>query len=60
MGFYAAGWPLIDQPLADYQIGLPSSWVIPDNSDNKDKPLAPEGEGEAAGIRGEVPCAVAD
>lgn len=43
MGFYAAVWPLIDQPLADFQIGLPSSWIIPDNSDNKDKPLAPEG-----------------
>ena len=43
MGFYAAVWPLMDQPLADFQIGLPSSWITPDNSDNKDKPLAPEG-----------------
>jgi len=43
MGFYAAVWPLVDQPLADFQIGLPSSWITPDNSDNKDKPLAPEG-----------------
>jgi hypothetical protein len=43
MGFYAAVWPLIDQPLADFQIGLPSSWVTPDNSDNKDQPLAPGG-----------------
>ncbi|MCL4180952.1 MAG: hypothetical protein KJ072_24795, partial [Verrucomicrobia bacterium] len=43
MGFYAAVWPLIDQPLADFQIGLPSSWVTPNNSDNKDQPLAPEG-----------------
>ena len=25
MGFYAAVWPLIDQPLAQFQIGLPSS-----------------------------------
>jgi hypothetical protein len=25
------------------QIGLPSAWISPDNSDNKDKPLAPEG-----------------
>ena len=39
----AAVWPLVDQPLANFQIGLPSSWVTPDNSDNKDKPLAPEG-----------------
>jgi hypothetical protein len=43
MGFYAAVWPLVDEPLADFQIGLPSSWILPDNSDNKDKPLAPEG-----------------
>ncbi len=43
MGFYAAVWSLTDQPLADFQIGLPSSWIQPDNSDNKDKPLAPVG-----------------
>ncbi len=42
MGFYSAIWPLIDQPLADFQIGLASSWITPDNSDNKDQPLAPE------------------
>ena len=43
MGFYAAVWPLIDRPIANFQIGLPSAWITPDNSDNKDKPLAPEG-----------------
>jgi hypothetical protein len=43
MGFYAAVWPLVDRPLADFQIGLPSSWIQPDNSDNRDKPLAPVG-----------------
>lgn len=43
MGFYAAVWTLSDQPLADFQIGLPGSWIQPDNSDNKDKPLAPIG-----------------
>lgn len=43
MGFYAAVWPLVDQPLAGFQIGLPSSWIQPDNSDNKDMPLCPEG-----------------
>ena len=36
MGFYSAVWPLIDQPLADFQIGLAGSWITPDNSDNKD------------------------
>ncbi|HPM84972.1 MAG TPA: sulfatase-like hydrolase/transferase, partial [Candidatus Anammoximicrobium sp.] len=43
MGFYSAVWPLIDQPWADFQIGLAGSWIMPDNSDNKDRPLAPEG-----------------
>ena len=43
MGFYSAVWPLIDQPLANLQIGLAGTWILPDNSDNKDKPLAPEG-----------------
>jgi hypothetical protein len=43
MGFYSAVWPLIDRPLADFQIGLASTWILPDNSDDKDKPLAPEG-----------------
>ena len=43
MGFYSAVWPLIDQPLANFQIGLAGSWITPDNSDDKDQPLAPEG-----------------
>lgn len=43
MGFYSAIWPLIDQPLADFQVGLAISWITPDNSDSKEKPLAPEG-----------------
>jgi hypothetical protein len=43
MGFYAAVWPLVEEPIADFQVGLPSSWIVPDNSDDKDKPLAPEG-----------------
>ncbi|MFO1012013.1 MAG: hypothetical protein U1F29_18290 [Planctomycetota bacterium] len=43
MGFYSAAWSLIDEPLADFQIGLASGWILPDNSDDKDRPLAPEG-----------------
>ena len=43
MGFYSAVWPLITKPIADFQIGLAGAWVTPDNSDNKDKPLAPIG-----------------
>ncbi len=43
MGFYAAVWPLVEEPIANFQIGLPSSWITPDNSDNRDQPLAPRG-----------------
>lgn len=43
MGFYSAVWPLLEQPIARFQIGLASSWICPDNSDNTDTPLAPVG-----------------
>lgn len=43
MGFYSAVWSLVDQPLAGFQIGLPGTWILPDNTDDKDHPLAPEG-----------------
>lgn len=43
IGFYVAVWSLIDEPLAGLQIGLPSTWIIPDNSDNRTTPLCPEG-----------------
>ncbi|MGQ9589152.1 MAG: sialate O-acetylesterase [Planctomycetota bacterium] len=43
MGFYAAVWPLVDRPLANFQVGLPSSWIQPDNSDDRDVPLCPDG-----------------
>lgn len=43
MGFYSAAWSLIEEPLAHFQIGLASGWILPDNRDNKDTPLAPEG-----------------
>lgn len=43
MGFYSAVWPLIDKPIANFQIGLAGAWITPNNSDNKDKPLAPVG-----------------
>jgi len=43
MGFYAAVWPLVRQPLANFQVGLPGSWIMPDNSDDQDQPLAPAG-----------------
>ncbi|MFW5653216.1 MAG: hypothetical protein ACOC0P_04150 [Planctomycetota bacterium] len=43
ISFYSAVWPLIDRPLANFQIGLASTWILPDNSDNTDTPLAPIG-----------------
>jgi hypothetical protein len=43
MGFYSAVWPLIDQPIANFQIGLAGTWITPDNSDDTTTPLAPEG-----------------
>lgn len=43
MGFYSAVWPLVGEPIAHFQIGLPGAWITPDNSDNKDTPLAPVG-----------------
>ncbi len=43
IGFCSAVWSLVDQPISDFQIGLPSVWIAPDNSDNRDRPLAPEG-----------------
>ena len=43
MGFYSAAWSLVDRPLARFQVGLASGWILPDNRDNTDRPLAPEG-----------------
>jgi hypothetical protein len=40
LGFYAAVWSLVDEPLANFQVGLPGTWIIPDNSDNTDPPRA--------------------
>jgi len=42
VSFYSAVWPLIDKPLANFQIGLPSTWIIPENSE-VDFPLCPVG-----------------
>eukprot|EP00041_Stephanoeca_diplocostata_P031489 m.980918 g.980918 ORF g.980918 m.980918 type:complete len:987 (-) comp23970_c0_seq7:1573-4533(-) len=33
VSFYVGVWSLIDEPIASFQIGLPSTWVIPDNAD---------------------------
>lgn len=43
IGFYTAVWPLVEQPLAGFQIGLPGNWITPDNPDNTDIPCCPVG-----------------
>ena len=42
-GFYSAIWPLVSAPVAHFQIGLPSTWIVPDNTDNTTVPLCPVG-----------------
>jgi len=42
VSFYASAWPLLDSPLSNFQIGLPSTWIIPDNRDFQ-QPLCPPG-----------------
>ncbi|MBX2816187.1 MAG: T9SS type A sorting domain-containing protein [Saprospiraceae bacterium] len=43
LGFYAAVWQLTPQPVRDLQIGLPSTWILPNNTDNLTEPLCPPG-----------------
>jgi len=31
VSLYAAAWPLLDHPLRDFQIGMASIWIVPDN-----------------------------
>lgn len=40
--FYVSVWPLMEAPLSGFQIGLPSTWIIPDNRDFK-QALCPPG-----------------
>jgi len=42
VSFYANSWQMLEQPLDLFQIGLPSTWLIPDNRDFK-QPLCPPG-----------------
>lgn len=41
--FYSAVWRLLPNPIRDFQIGLPGTWVIPNNRDNASIPLCPIG-----------------
>lgn len=42
VSFYSTVWPLVPEPLQGFQIGLPSTWIIPDNRDFME-PLCPPG-----------------
>jgi hypothetical protein len=43
VSFYTAAWPLIKQPLQGLQIGLPGTWIIPNNEDNTTTEFCPAG-----------------
>ena len=42
VSLYAAAWPLLERPLADFQIGLASIWIVPENR-AIEEPLLPTG-----------------
>ncbi len=43
VSFYTAAWTLLEAPLKNFQIGLPGTWIVPDNLDNETIPLCPTG-----------------
>ncbi|HVT86813.1 MAG TPA: sialate O-acetylesterase [Chitinophagaceae bacterium] len=43
IGFYSAVYPMLQESIADFQIGLAGTWITPDNSDNLTQPLCPPG-----------------
>lgn len=42
VSLYATAWPLVERPLRNFQIGLASIWIVPDNRE-VDYPLLPTG-----------------
>ena len=42
ISFYSTAWPLLAAPLQSFQIGLPGTWVTPDNR-GFEQPLCPPG-----------------
>ncbi len=43
VGFYVSVYPILPEPIDNFQIGLASTWIIPRNADDKDQPLCPPG-----------------
>ena len=42
ISFYSGAWPLLAAPLESFQIGLPGTWILPDNR-GYEQPLCPPG-----------------
>ncbi len=42
VSLYSTAWPLVEKPLRDFQIGLASIWIVPENR-KVDYPLLPTG-----------------
>jgi hypothetical protein len=42
VSLYSTAWPLLDKPVNGFQIGLASTWILPDNRAVKE-PLVPRG-----------------
>lgn len=42
--FYTSLWPMVERPMVGFQIGLPGTWIIPNNEDFT-QPLLPPGPG---------------
>lgn len=42
VSLYSSAWPLLDRPVANFQIGLCSTWILPDNR-TVTFPLVPHG-----------------
>jgi len=43
IGFYVAVYPILSEPIDQFQIGLASTWIVPKNADNTTIPLCPTG-----------------
>jgi hypothetical protein len=43
IGFYVAVYPILPEPINHFQIGLASTWIMPNNDDNATIPLCPPG-----------------
>ena len=42
VSLYSTAWPLVERPLRDFQIGLASIWIVPENR-KIEEPLLPHG-----------------